>query len=134
MDILGRECGGRIQRAEAEYRETERWWQDNVEPRLRRAFPNEYEAWLDGHVQRGGHVSHSYDYRMPDSFYVVASSLVEIDRPLYGSLAVNVICPEGREIRFPNGYGHCSVYTMEDYQVRGHRWTPTYLDVAVKKL
>lgn len=120
-----------LDRYERDKQDFDQWWHRNADPYLRRAFPHEYEVWLKRHVACGGHVSHTYDYPMPDDFYV-ATSDVEIDRPLMGARSVHIVCPSDIKVSFPNGYGHCSVYEMKDYQVKGDRWTPTYRDINVR--
>lgn len=109
-----------------EIRQNNEWKNTDLLPKLRNAVPPDYKAWLVGHLKKGGEITHSNDYKMPDNWYV-AKTNIDL-RPLYGTQSVNIIIPEGLSVKFLQGLGHCSLYFMEGFEQCGG-WIPTYANV-----
>lgn len=102
------------------------WKKESLLPHLKPATAEDYTRWLRGYMERGGSITHCYDYDLlPDEFYVAQSDFALI--PLYGVDAVHIIVPHG--VRFLGGeLGHCTLY-FED-EVKGHRWVPLYNNIS----
>lgn len=91
---------------------------------VRSAAPKEYATWCRGYLERGGRVTHHYDYNMPDSFKVALGSF---DLPhACGALSIHVIVTDGISVK---QNGHCGVFNMDGFIAHGG-WVPMYNDVA----
>jgi len=94
-------------------------------PCLKKANPIHYSKWLEGFIENGGEPTHSYNYPMPDSWYVATRDFETFY--LCGSSAIHIIVPEN--INWLGGYlGHCNLYFMKDYIHKGS-WVPIYSDI-----
>lgn len=91
-------------------------WLDDLWQWTVAADPEDYNAWLTGHLRAGGKVSHFYSYEMPAEQWFVANVSFEI-RPLYGSASINVIVREG--VAVTGKTGHNSLYLMDGFASRG---------------
>lgn len=104
---------------------TNRFWNEN-QLGLRRAATIDYKRWLDGYVEAGGHLTHSYDYNMPTDFYIATRNITAY--PLYGSASIHVIVPSHLTLNVEHGIGHCTYYLMKDFNLVGS-WVPVYQNV-----
>jgi hypothetical protein len=101
----------------------------------RPATVKDYAAWLAAYLDSGGTISHSYDYAMPDRFFVLTRKPDAIPT-LYGSQSVQVIVPEGvlSLLDVPNtfhgGCGHSTFYFQTRPPVVVGLSVPLYADVA----
>jgi hypothetical protein len=95
---------------------------DLLKGKLRRATVDDYKKWLEGYMRSGKKPTHSYDYLMPDNFYVVLDNF-ELEA-LYGSNAIEIIVP--KNVRFLGGeLGHINLYFMDGFENKGG-WVPVY--------
>lgn len=83
--------------------------------------PESYDAWLTGHLKRGGKVTHFYDYDMPRDQWYLATLSFEI-QPLYGALGIKVVVPEG--VKVTGSTGHSALYFMDGFTSRSFRDLP----------
>lgn len=98
--------------------------QGNIRP----ATVNNYIKWLRGYLQKGGKVTHTYDYPMDRviSSWVVAHSDFAI-APLHGSYSLNIIVLNG--VKFNGGnLGHSKLYFMDEFTHESNL-VPIYTDV-----
>lgn len=93
--------------SESEYR-----WRVLVRPCLRRATALDYSRWLRGYLERGGQITHAYDYPTPTDFYVAEHAFAL--PALYGSLAATIIVPIGVTVDVLDR-GHSSLYWMDGF-------------------
>lgn len=94
-----------------------------LNPKLRRAVPQDYVQFLRGYMSNGQNPTHVYNYNLPDSFYVAKENFATL--PLYGSMAIEIIVPPHVEVDMSEGLGHCNLYFLKDYTVEGG-WIPVY--------
>jgi hypothetical protein len=92
----------------------------------RPAKPHEYKEWLNGYLARGGEITHTYNYPMPDSFYVATRNFPL--KAMFGSEAKHIIVPAGVEIDW-SYLGHNTLYYTENFSPRGP-WVPSYTDTV----
>lgn len=101
-----------------------------VMPKLREARPSEYVAWLRGHLEQGGDVSHVYDYPFARAgFYVALDNIKDLPPGLCGSLSLQIIVPRGLTVEYED-LGHCTLYFMDGFRLVGH-WVPIYSDITL---
>jgi len=74
-------------------REEEEFKHREVMPRLRPATVANYKKWLAEFLERGGNITHCYDYPMPNDFFVAIADFNLGD--FCGSMAIQVIVPKG---------------------------------------
>ncbi len=91
---------------------------------LRPATVGDYLCWLKGFLARGGKPTHYYDYSMPSRVYVATKSLDIY--PLFGAAAIEIIVPEGIEVR--GEPGHSALFEMKDFKAPGG-WVPVWADI-----
>lgn len=91
----------------------ERQFDDSIRPSLNPATYREYMAWIEGYIERGGKLTHYYDYSMPSDFYIAISNFTII--PLYGAMSVNIIIPRGITVNNKTDIGHSNLYFMDGY-------------------
>ena len=93
---------------------------------VRRATLGDYESWLRGYIETAGGVpTHYYDYHfsITDFFVLLKSDTLPT---LYGANSVNIIVPEGLELKIENDdMGHNNVYYMKSY-ICGGIFIPVY--------
>lgn len=101
---------------------------------LRPASPEEYRNWLRGYIEKGGKITHVYDYKMPNFFYVAQDSFDV--KPLYGASSICIIVPENINLSISKeGTGHNSIYYMKDYNTNYNYFVPLYIkDKWVKQI
>lgn len=89
-----------------------RW--EEIMPRMRKATPEDYKAWLRGYISSGGQLDFSlWGTPMPDDFYVAQMPFRLV--PLSGILHMHIIVPEG--VSFLGGeLGGCELYFMEGFR------------------
>lgn len=113
---------------EAKHEEEQRYFYQNIRPKLRRATARDYRKWLEGWAEKEGETTHHYDYNLRDSWYVAKADM-HLPR-YYGSSSVQIIVPEGITVTFTDGLGHNNLYFMEDFDQAGG-WVPTYRNVTL---
>lgn len=97
------------------------------------ATTHQYLLWLDGYLANGGRPTHDYDYAFGVRGWLYAPCGFAVNGEC-GSNSLHVIVERGAEVSNPNpwkpfgGYGHNSLYLMDDFRVVGNRWVPIYSD------
>lgn len=125
-----RDAEGRVRWAEQEREMQERRakqqaaYERDVQPHLRDATPREYARWLVGFLERGGEITHYYDYKMPWTFYIAIRDFSL--PPFYGSLSVSVIVPAHITVEYGDT-GHNNLFLMDGFH-HGGGWVPVYSD------
>ena len=100
---------------EARHQKVKDWWKQHGH-RLRPASPEEYICWLHKYVNSGGKITHYYDYKMTDTFFVAVTAF---NTPaFYGSESINIIVPDSILVYFGD-YGHNNIYQMEPVKAFG---------------
>lgn len=97
-------------------READREWLSELYQWAVPIDPESYDAWLTGHLKRGGKVAHFYDYVMPRDQWYLATLSFEI-QPLYGATSINLVVPKG--IKIDGSTGHNNLYFMDGFTSRG---------------
>ena len=86
-----------------------------------------YEEWLKGYVEKGGEITHFYDYKCSNIEFYFARKNIHIPQ-LCGSLAFHVVMDHGCEITCgPEGIGHVNVYYLDGFRIKGS-WVPAFKD------
>ena len=103
---------------------------DTTEP----AAVDQYAAWLQGYVKRGGRPTHFYDYPFSQADFRYAASTVTVDSDYeYGSSSRHIIVANGvrTERTKPagpfGGWAHTKCYFMHGYRTSGSI-VPVYSD------
>ena|SRR3989344_345505 len=105
--------------------------QEALEGRVRQATREDYQEWLRGFLQKGGEITHVYEYPMSE---VLNSWLVAVQDftlfPLHGARSLQIIVPEG--IKFlgdESELGHSAIYFMEGFRKSQGAIVPIYNDI-----
>jgi len=94
--------------------------------KMRLASKNDYLLWLSGFLERGGIITHVYDYPLDLRDWKVIEFDFKIS-PLYGSQSLNLIVK--KSVKFNGGDpGHSNLYFMDDYSMIG-TLIPIYSDI-----
>jgi len=96
--------------------------------KLRQASIEDYRNWLAGFLEKGGKLTHCYEYLIERGLddWKVALKDFQIS-PLFGTESLNIIVPSG--IKFLGGeLGHNNLYLMDDFSCIGS-WVPIYSDI-----
>ncbi len=88
----------------------------------------QYVGFLCKHLEKGGKISHTYDYPFGRSYIKMATQSASIPKGC-GANAINVIVPDGMEIQRVGDCDHGNSYNMAEGSVSG-AWTPIYPDIA----
>ncbi len=100
---------------------------------LRQATKREYTEWLKGWLNnKGGNITHFYNYPFPTNMFYIATSNFTLDIILYGARAFNIIVPNHIKCSI-EALGHCQIYKMDDFVLYGDV-VPLYKDITYKDL
>lgn len=92
---------------------------------FRPALREDYQQWLAGYLERGGEITHVYDYPWHRWRWYVAFESAEIF-PLYGSSSINIIVPQGIELT--GDPGHSTIFWMDGF--RASSIVPIFSDIS----
>jgi hypothetical protein len=101
-------------------------FRSELAPKLRKAFPSDYIAWLKGYIKKGGMPQHYYDRPLDRDFYVATKDFKTL--PLYGALSINIIIPSEINVNTSDGFGHCGLFFMNGFKNFGS--VPIYNDTT----
>lgn len=96
---------------------------------------DQYIAWLEGYVKRGGKVTHFYDYPFSRAQFRYASAPLTIDSDYeYGARGRSIVVASGvptertRPGEAFGGWGHSRLYFMHGYRTNTDYFVPVYSD------
>ena len=92
------------------------------------ATKEQYINWLVGFLEKGGKITHNYDYpfsKWETRFFITNGSLSL--PPLTGSNSINLIVREEDEVEIIKGSSHNNIFYMKDYAKLGH--VPCFSDI-----
>ncbi len=107
-----------------DYNKTKQYKEYYILTHMRPARVRDYDAWLDGFMAKGGKITHKYNYKMPDDFYVALQDTHMI--PLYGAQSISIIVPVGIEIT--GELGHVDLFYMGNFKPEPSHFVPVYID------
>lgn len=93
----------------------------------RHAGAREYANWLRGFLEKGGKITHKYDYPFSSKDFFVALESFAIPNGVCGTLSFDVIALLGIKVTH-KGHDHCNVYPL-DYKDTSDL-VPLYSDIA----
>jgi hypothetical protein len=95
---------------------------------LRPASTKDYASWLIAFLEKGGAVTHFYDYPMARADFWVATEDFPLG-PFFGADSISVIVPDGkRYMDDGTGLGHCDLFFEHQHRHTGS--VPAYSDTV----
>jgi len=90
----------------------------------------DYIEWLTGYIEKGGYITHYYDYPMGNKIYIARQDCQMV--PMFGSSSIMLVVPkEINIIPVPEepfgGWGHNNIYFIKDFKHIGS-FVPAYSD------
>ena len=67
----------------------------------------QYSRWLKAWIEKGGEITHVYDYKMPEFLYATRDFKIT---PMHGSGSIDVMCAPGVKVDMSEGAGHATVW------------------------
>lgn len=77
----------------------------------------DYMKWLEGYLERGGKITHVYNYPFSTQRWYLAKQYMK-PMSFYGAKSFNIIIPKGIHLE-RDGWGHCDLFFMDDFSVVG---------------
>lgn len=91
----------------------------------------DYARWVKLRLQKGGSITHFYDYPMRQGGFLIALRPFALGGEC-GASARQILVPEGMDWSTGDGLGHNNVYLADGTVVGG--WVPVYADEAFHDL
>lgn len=95
---------------------------------LRKAKPEEYEAWLRLYLKAKGKITYIYPYKLSDQinwFTAYKNFTVEAR---HGASAINILVPSYVTVNQENGIGHNQLYFMSNIYSKTFDAVPLFSD------
>ena len=112
----------------AEFDRTEVLLEREIYPYLRPATADEYSAWLQGHLENGGTITHYRD-RLTGGIVIATASFFLPN--LFGAQSIDLIVPGGLDVTTEGGFTHNTVYFMDGFRVVGLSGAEAFKDTRL---